>query len=138
MPQIIIFGPGSSFFSDLSDDFFQARFLMGFWCLRTRKVIILGGARCGFYIVNNRSERMSAHFGPERSPDRRGEGPVLRFGFILETFGALGGTLGPFWPPCAQRFPLRFSRPLWKNEFGCRLVSQGGASEGSAAWFIPC
>jgi hypothetical protein len=69
---------------------------MVFLVPRARKVIIFGGARCGFYIVNNGSERMSAHFGPEWSPDRLGEVPVLHFGSILEPFGAHFGTLGPF------------------------------------------
>ena len=78
---------------------------MGFLVPRARKVIIFGGARCGFYVVNNGSERMSAHFGPEWSPDRLGEVLVLHFGSISEPFGAHFGTMGPFFSIC---FPIVF------------------------------
>ncbi len=61
-----------------------------------RKVRIFGGARCGLHIVNNGSDRMSALFGPEWSPDHLGEVPELHFGSILEPFGAHFGTAGPF------------------------------------------
>ena len=54
---------------------------------RCRKIGISGGARCGLYIVNNGSDRMSALFGAERCPDRLGEVPELHFGRILVTFG---------------------------------------------------
>ena len=63
---------------------------------RGRKVRIFGGARCGLYIVNNGSDRMSALFGPEWSPDRLGEVPELDFGSILEPFGAHFSTSGSF------------------------------------------
>ena len=63
---------------------------------RCRKIRISGDARCGLYIVNNGSDRMSALFGPERSPDRLGEVPELHFGSILGPLGAHFSAAGPF------------------------------------------
>ncbi len=64
---------------------------------RGRKVRIFGGARYGLYIVNKGSDRMSALFGPEWSPDRLGEVPELHFGIILESLAAHMTTAGcPF------------------------------------------
>ena len=54
---------------------------------KCRKMWISGGARCGLYIVNNGSDRMSALFGAERCPDRLGEVLELHFGRMLVTFG---------------------------------------------------
>ena len=61
-----------------------------------RKVRIFGGARGGLYIVNNGSDRMSALFGPEWSPDRLGEVPEVHSGSVLEPFGAQFNTSGSF------------------------------------------
>ena len=53
----------------------------------SRKIMISGDARCGLYIVNNRSERMSALFGP----DSRRWHPVAPF---WSHFGRLLGGCG--------------------------------------------
>ena len=62
----------------------------------SRKNMISGDARCGLYIVNNGSDRMSALFGPEWCPDRHGEVPELHFGSILGPLGAHFSATGPF------------------------------------------
>ena len=101
----------------------------------SRKIMISGDARCGLYIVNNRSERMSALFGP----DSRLWHPMApfwsHFGRLLGSFGphfaALGGLLAFLaamfelcWCSCCSAgFGLDFGCGGWRSHYRGSVVA---------------
>jgi len=87
-----VLGTFSGFFRDEICGYTFSPILDAFGWPGGQKRRVSGEARCGLYIVNNGSDRMSACFYQNRCRDRLRNVPDLQFDLIL----------APFWSPVAS------------------------------------